>query len=78
MLSYFILNVNILAQSSWNAAVLMNPLPLKYTSSHYRLKGSVKSVDNMLFDKQGLITEVMDYDTSSKTTYLYSFIEMEF
>ncbi|HZH87130.1 MAG TPA: hypothetical protein VFD77_07430 [Brumimicrobium sp.] len=50
-------SVNGQAQNTWNPAAPVNPVPLKYTSFHHGLKGPVKSVDNMLFDKQGLITE---------------------
>src|SRR5690554_6749909 len=75
MLSFFTLNVNILAQSSWNAAAPMNPLPLKYTSAHHGLKGLVKSVDEMLFNQEGLITEEAGVDEKIYT-YTKSGIEL--
>ncbi len=69
MLSFIILTVNVHAQSTWNPAAPMNPVPLKYTTAHCGLKGPVKTVDNMEFDAQGLITKESGDDGQ---TFTYS------
>jgi hypothetical protein len=65
------LSLNVQAQHAWNPKAPMNPTPLKYSSSHYGLKGPVKTVDNLKFDQQGFITEETGIDgkvyTYSKT-----------
>nr|WP_299203123.1 hypothetical protein [uncultured Brumimicrobium sp.] len=69
MLSFIILTVNVHAQSTWNPVAPMNPVPLKYTTAHYGLKGPVKKVDNMEFDAQGLIIKESGDDGQ---TFTYS------
>lgn len=68
-------SVNGQAQNTWNPAAPVNPVPLKYTSFHHGLKGPVKSVDNMLFNQEGLITEEAGVDEKIYT-YTKSGIEL--